>query len=222
MDHFHYYLEQFLTKLSCLRYQAFVCKPKTFKVGETTYRYFIHPYNATWRSERAVEIPIALDYLRRYFSKNILEVGNVLSHYLDSTHHIVIDKYEQAPDVLNLDAIEYKTDICFDLIVSISTLEHVGFDEPIKDEGKFKQAIDHLLTLLAPNGVMLITVPIGYNPAVHDYLEQMPQAHSRVAYLKRITKSNIWQQTTWSEVKNVKYASPFPMANGLAICMFSN
>jgi len=186
----------------------------------STFKYFIHSYNATWRGERAVEIPIATAYLQRYEGSKVLEVGNVLSHYLDRIHHIVVDKYEPAAGVLNIDIIDYKPDFCFDFIVSISTLEHVGFDEPQRTQGKFAQALSHLLSLLAPDGVMLVTLPIGYNPEVNEFLSELNTASCKAYFFKRLGKYTEWQQTSWDQIKHVGYASPFPSANGLAVCIF--
>ena len=36
---------------------------KTFEVGGKPYRYFTHHYNATWRNERAVEVPLVTELL---------------------------------------------------------------------------------------------------------------------------------------------------------------
>ena len=47
------------------------------------YKYSTHEYNETWKNERTVEVPIIWEYVKEYKGKNILEVGNVLSHYLD-------------------------------------------------------------------------------------------------------------------------------------------
>ena len=54
---------------------------------------FYHAYNMTWACERCVEVPIARSYQARVSSNNILEVGNVLSHY-GVISHSVIDKFE--------------------------------------------------------------------------------------------------------------------------------
>ncbi len=45
----------------------------TFECLGESYRYFTHPYNATWRNERAVEIPIALRFLAQNRGQRVLE-----------------------------------------------------------------------------------------------------------------------------------------------------
>lgn len=58
-------------------------------------KYFFHLYNTTWKNERAIEIPIVLSYLYLYNPKEVIEVGNVLSHYI-KIEHTVVDKYEKS------------------------------------------------------------------------------------------------------------------------------
>jgi hypothetical protein len=58
------------------------------------------------------------------------------------------------------------------LIVSITTLEHVGWDETLHDDVKIVRAIENLRSLVRPNGVMIIvTFPLGYNFAIDKVLK---------------------------------------------------
>jgi hypothetical protein len=111
---------------------------KTFIFNGKTYYYFVHKYNTTWKNERAVEVPIIWDIVREHYrqGKRVLEVGNVLSHYF-RIFHDVLDKYEVAEGVINQDVVDFKPAWKYDLIVSISTLEHVGWDEEPKEPEKF-------------------------------------------------------------------------------------
>lgn len=106
-----------------------------FLFNKKLYNYYIAPYNNTHRNERKVEIPIIVDYIRKYPTESILEVGNVLSHYFSNATHDIVDKYEQAINVLNEDIVDYGSNKKYDLIISISTLEHVGYEE---DNGEYK------------------------------------------------------------------------------------
>jgi hypothetical protein len=101
---------------------------RTFRVGGQRYRYAFHGYNTTWRNERCVEIPLAIEILDAWHEKRILEVGNVLSHYRPVDHD-VLDKYERAPRVVNEDVLEFRPSAPYDLIFSVSTMEHIGWDE---------------------------------------------------------------------------------------------
>jgi len=80
----------------------------TFMLGGTRYRYLWHPYMTTWRSERAVELPIAWSRVRKADPANILELGNVLSNYFP-VRHAVVDKYEQTPGVINEDIVGFRS-----------------------------------------------------------------------------------------------------------------
>jgi SAM-dependent methyltransferase len=107
-----------------------------------------------------VEIPIALGFLGR--GRRVLEVGNVLRQYAPVPDgYTVVDKYERGAGVINRDVLDVTE--TFDLIVSISTLEHIGLDEHPREPGKAAAAVSHLRSLLAPGGAMLATWALCYN-----------------------------------------------------------
>ncbi|MGB7533655.1 MAG: hypothetical protein WA977_11870 [Halobacteriota archaeon] len=117
--------------------------PGTFTLQEQTYRYFYHPHNTTWKNERAVEVPIILEKIHSYQGGRIFEVGNVLSHYVHFQHDIV-DKYDKADGVINQDVVDFQPseNEKYDLIVSISTIEHVGWDETPRDVSAFEFGVN--------------------------------------------------------------------------------
>lgn len=105
----------------------------TFK-GEK-YKYFCHRYNDSWGNERSIEVPIVKKIINNYHCEEILELGNVLSHYFKICHDVV-DKYEKGEGVINQDVVDYNPFKKYKLIISISTLEHVGWDEEPRDPKK--------------------------------------------------------------------------------------
>ena len=131
-------------------------------VSATRYLYNRHKF--TWLTERAVEVPVAQALVDGHAADRVLEIGNVLSHYRPQ-QHVVVDKYEQARACSTATCSTLGGLGRFDLIVAVSTLEHVGWDESPRDPAKAKRAIDVLRSLLAPGGLLAITVPVGYNPA---------------------------------------------------------
>lgn len=133
------------------------------------YRYFYHPHNATWENERKIEIPIILDLLKQNQGKRILEVGRVLPHYF-SIPHDVLDKYEKGKDVINEDMVSFTPSQKYDLIISISTLEHVGTKELPQQPEKVIQAVENLKKYLNPGGQIVFTVPIGENPYLDNLI----------------------------------------------------
>lgn len=192
--------------------------PRTFVLDGTAYRYFYHRYNTTWRNERIVEIPVAQRAVEAAKGRRILEVGNVLAHYYRGTHDI-LDKYERAPGVVNADVVDFRPGKEYDLIVSVSTIEHVGFDEEPRDSTKTLRAVEHLKTLLAPGGTMLVTVPLGYNPDLDALLREGRFPFTKIRTLKRVSADNRWQEVAWDEVKDARYGAPFPAANAVLIGM---
>jgi hypothetical protein len=189
---------------------------KTFSVLGKNYYYF-DTYK-TWHSERAVEIPLVMEMARNYGGKDILEIGNVLEHHVHFEHDI-LDKYERSKGVINKDVVDFKSEKKYDLIVSISTLEHVGWDEwdgKPPDDMKIPLAIENLKTLITPQGgTIIITLPLGRNPALDKLLKEGVIRFSKQFYLKRTSKGNEWKEASWEDVKESKYNTPFPFANGL-------
>lgn len=134
-----------------------------FALGGESYALLRRRHGLTWVTERAVEVPVAGRLLERHSGERILEVGNVLSHYMPVGHEVV-DKYERAPGVRNVDVLDLPPEPDHDLIVTVSTLEHVGRDERPREPERAVRALDHLRGLLRPGGTLFATVPVGYNP----------------------------------------------------------
>jgi hypothetical protein len=192
-----------------------------FKVDGKIYQYFINHYNAV-NSERVVEISFTIDFLKKnkYEEKKVLEVGNVLSHYFRFKHKIV-DRYEKETYVDNVDIVDFNPGEKYDIIISISTVEHIGYDEPIKENGKSKKAIQKIIDLLNDNnGIALITVPLGYNPEIDYIIENNEIEFSKKYFLKRISRLNLWEETNMEEAMNHKYNQKYPSANSVAFLIY--
>ena len=191
-----------------------------FTFRGTKYEYFNHWYNQTAKNERAVEIPIILNYFNHAKSNNqlILEVGNVLSHYFAPTH-IIVDKGEFGQNVINEDIINFQSPQKFDLIISISTLEHIGFEdyEGEKNPEKVILAVKNIRSLLAKNGIFIFTVPKGYNIAFDETLSLNKLNIDHISCMKRISEDNQWKECTYGEIVLAEYGNPFPFANAILI-----
>jgi SAM-dependent methyltransferase len=191
-------------------------RPGTFAFAGADYRYFVHAYNTTWRNERAVELPIVMRALDERPGARVLEIGNVLAHYGRGGHDVV-DKYESAPGVRSVDVVDLAAVEPYDLVVTISTLEHVGFDEDVRDPDKPRRAVERMADVLAPGGKLLVTVPLGYNHALDRDLHEGRVGFDELRFLKRISRDNRWREVPAAEVEDVAYGSPFKWANGLAV-----
>ena len=181
---------------------------------------FYHAYNMTWANERSVEIPIINDYLRHYESKGVLEIGNVLSHYGD-VNHTILDKFERGKGIINEDILNFVATEKFELIVSISTFEHIGFDDDMDDDSgvKILHAIDASRKLLAENGRLVLTLPIGYNPSLDRLISGDKLKSIRSFFICRIGRLK-WETTTTEKALACRYGSPFPYANAIMIAEF--
>ena len=194
---------------------------RRFEFNGKDYPYFFNTYNFSWENERTVEVPIILDQIREFRGKEILEVGNVLSHYL-SFKHDILDKYEVASGVINEDVVSFNPKKKYDLIVSISTLEHVGWDEHPKQEDKFDYAIKNLKKLCKSNGKIVVTIPLGHNGYIDNLLMSGKSPFKENYFLRRISKSNKWKQIRREEIAQIVYGSPFPYANILFVGITNN
>lgn len=206
--------ERIMNNVEYFTYIYFFKGNDTFSLNYKKYEYFFHPYNSTWKNERAVEIPIILDKLDQTNGK-ILELGNVLSNYFNVKHDI-LDKYDIAFGVINEDVINFKPSYKYDLIVSISTLEHVGWDETPKKPEKVLMALKNLKKCLVQDGEMIFTFPVGYNHFLDQLHNDNEMRFTETYYLKR-TSNTKWIETTWDEVRDIKFNEPFPYANAIVV-----
>jgi SAM-dependent methyltransferase len=195
---------------------AYRMRPGTFTLAGVEYRYFAHPYNETWRNERRVELPIVLRALDERPGARVLEVGNVLAHY-GRRGHDVVDKYETAPGVRSIDVVDLDPADRYDLVVTISTLEHVGLDEEEREPGKPRRAVERMASVLAPGGMLLVTVPIDYNAALDSDLREGRIGFDELHFLKRISSNNRWLEVPAAETAGIAYGTPYASANGVAV-----
>jgi glycosyltransferase involved in cell wall biosynthesis/tetratricopeptide (TPR) repeat protein len=189
-----------------------------FEFGGRRYPYFRHGYNGAGSNERTVEVALALAALEQADAptKRVLEVGHVLGHY-GATGHTVVDRYETGDGVVTADIAEYVPAEPFDLIVSISTLEHLGWDEEPKEPEKVERVLTQLANgMLAPGGRLLATVPMGYNPHL-DRLILEDRTGLRVSFLRRLNEANEWEEVERAAIGHPEYGQPFPHANVVAV-----
>jgi len=204
---------------------------QTFVLGRETYQYFYADYNITWCNERTVEIPIIWRAVRENRDRKILEVGNVLSHYFP-TSHLVVDKYERAPRVVNEDIVEFSPEQKFDLIVSISTLEHIGWDEKPKDPAKILKALERLKTMLAKGGKICLTLSWGWSPYLDRMILERSLGLTTTLFMRRISFDNIWEECDIAQLQNAVYRHsypdsyqdfpPYPHANAIVVGTISD
>ncbi len=196
-------------------------------------------------AERAVEIPIVLDFYNQIKPEaKVLEIGNVMANYEDSfrVNHAfksrrVIDKYEVASGVENIDIMDVTEKEQYDFIISISTMEHVGQEGSIHDDFEAPlKGIAKIYDLLTIGGKALITVPFGklingrgfiqFSQSYINLLStkyQIPSSAISKSYLKRIASEigarnprQLWLQAEEYELSNVEFCWPWVYGNAIA------
>jgi hypothetical protein len=198
-------------------YRVYLQRPSSFVFRGKTYQYFHHWYGLTYLIERIVEVPIVWDRVQAYDGRRILEVGNCLSHFFPKQHD-VLDKYDTEDGVMHEDIVDFKPSAPYDLIVSISTIEHVGWDEPRKDPNKTAVALENMISCLAPGGEMMVTWSLGYNPDIDRLFREQRLRFSETYFMQRVSHySNRWEQVEWEQVEHARYGSPYRSGNAIVI-----
>jgi SAM-dependent methyltransferase len=163
----------------------------TFTLRGERYGYLHRLYKRSWVTERAVEVPVVQRIVDAAEGKRVLEVGHVLGHYRrQRADHVVVDLADLGP---------------FDLVVAISTVEHVGWDEAPRDPARAPAAVNALADLLAPGGRLVLTVPAGYNPALDEALRSGEIALSDSAALRRVDGTQRWEEVAPADVWSAPY-----------------
>lgn len=183
--------------------------------------YFYHNYNLTWANERAIEVPIALSCIEGVPPARVLEIGNVLSHY-GTVEHEILDKFEVGPGVINEDILSWNPSHQYDLIISVSTFEHIGFDDEEKDATgqRILSAIERCRTFLSPAGRLVITAASGYNRAFDDLVAGNRFQSSQCHLYHRVTRGR-WEPCDETRYLRTRYNSPYAFGNAVAVASFT-
>jgi hypothetical protein len=195
-------------------------KASTFSFNGKEYNYFYHDYNDTWCNERSVEVPI----IKRTVDEaegEVLEVGNVLPHYFPS-NHVIVDKYEKGLGVTNQDIVGFNSNSKFGLIVSISTFEHIGWDERPRNPSKIREAIRSVRMLLEKGGEAWLTMPYGQNEWLDKSMVSGDLDLDETYYMKRTGLDNSWTQCTLDDVLLKRQVSPVEWKPSMEAYPYSN
>ena len=176
-------------------------------------------YNLTWCNERCVEVALGQWYLDQVEGP-VLEIGHVLGHY-GRNGHAVVDKFEAGAEVVNADITEWQTEERFALILSISTFEHIGFDDDVEGGSaeKILAAIAAARALLQPGGRLVLTLPLGYNPELDDLIQTSTLGEDRSTFLLRCGPRE-WSEVARHQALGTPFGRPYPYANALMVAEF--
>lgn len=194
--------------------------PRHFKYCDGLLPCHFANYNVTWSNERCVEVSLGRWYLEQ-IDGPVLEIGHVLGHY-GMNEHTVLDKFEKAKGVINEDITSWQTDQRFALILSLSTFEHIGFDDDAEgqSEGKILTAIAACRALLQPAGRLVITVPLGYNPHLDQLIEKDALGQDRASFMLR-SGAREWSEVARHQAVGTPFGRPWPYANALMVAEFT-
>lgn len=177
---------------------------------------YIEYYEKDSTSERIIEIGLGL-YFRNLLlnnTKDFLEVGAVLPSHM-KVEHDVIDLFDPYEKCIREDATNY--DYTERNVLAISTIEHIGRDDYKKDGFnqilKPENASTCLEKIIKEANKYLITIPIGYNTYLDNYIANM---NTTAIWLARDEKNNWFEYPAGHAVK-LSYGKPFDFANGLII-----
>lgn len=165
----------------------------------------------TWRTERCVELALGEHVLAGRDPARVLELGNVLP-LAGLTGHVVVDKYETGKDVVNVDILDYSPDQRFDLGISISTLEHVGFDEHPQELDKAAKALARFAEMAED---LLVTIPVGYHTRLEEAFLAGP--FDRIELLIKTGRRARWEPRPLEQRRQIRYAWPYANANGILV-----
>lgn len=167
----------------------------------TPQEYFAHSYNNTLQNERCIEIPLAVRYLKESNLSNVIEVGAVMPYYFEVPYPVIDIADPKATHIQDACDIDYVNKN----VLSISTLEHI---DEVPDSKQ--SSIDLLKRILNDSKTCLLTIPMGYNKTLDDFILSSINYH---AY-KKITQ-HLWEYKT--SISTCLYGSPFMFANGLLV-----
>lgn len=175
-----------------------------------------------WRTERCVELALGKSALAAHGPDRSLEVGNVMP-LAGVSGHTVVDKYEVGDRVVNEDIVDYAPGRRYRLVVSLSTLEHVGWDEVPRDPAKAVLALERMSVLVDDDGALLVTIPVGVRRDLESaFVTAAGSTFDSVTLLVRRSRRPRWEARPLSELPGVLYGRPFPCGNGVLVGMRGN
>ena len=81
-------------------------------------------------------------------------------------------------------------------------------------------SVDNLKRLLDDDGLLVVTMPIGYRDNLDEYIFDNRFDFSSMFFLKRVSWSNRWVEVSKEVAKGICFDTPFPKANGLFVGVY--
>ena len=132
----------------------------------------------------------------------------------------MVDKYERGAGVLNVDALEYSPpEPCDDLIVSVSTLEHVGWDETERDPPRACAVGRGAGPAISPGGRHAARHPARWATTRCSTRPSAPGGVPSLYTLRalRRTARTAWEEAEPADVWDVRYDQLLCAANAVLV-----
>jgi SAM-dependent methyltransferase len=190
-----------------------------------------------WSDERAIEIPWCLS--RYDGEQRVLDVGTAFAEpayvqglrELEAPELVTVDLAEPADVVADVRDLPFP-DARFDLVLCISTLEHVGRDNSVygieadRSEGADDAALRELHRVLAQEGRLLVSVPAGEHDDQDWQLQRTPlewvDLFERCGFLVfedelYVHGDDAWRTATLAEAETARYGTSGPGAGAVLL-----
>jgi len=131
----------------------------------------------------------------------------------------VVDKYEQSPGIHSIDFLEFHLPKLFDGFISVSTLEHIGWDEEPREIDKVKYCIEKIRECVTSTRRVFVSFPLGYNDYLDGLVRNKELPFEKTASLVRVDEDQNWKEVELHQAlkPEYRYGSRFPCANA---CFF--
>ncbi len=209
-----------LKNLALLSYKLFKSR-RSFKFQKKTYYYFYHAYYRTWTNEKAVEIPIFYEILKKFKFKTVVEIGNVLSHYFHINHKI-IDLDKNIHNINNQISSSFYLNKKYDLIFSISILNHLNWQGIRSNSDILVTIIEKLKKYLTPKGKIIVSFSLSFDKDLINLLKKEKLRLSKIYCLIRTSEDNRWKEIDYQDLFNRKYNIVNRFSNKLIIGIIEN
>ena len=145
------------------------------------YACFYHAFNCGWppyTSERSVELALANAWLEDFRPDEVIEIGAVTPYYWPHRVTSVVDPFDEHTLVSHRQSL---FELTLDRpVLSISTFEHIGKGDYGSTEPDESSTLA-FQKVFTESPAFLITVPVGYNLRVDDWLfgSELPEDVTR-------------------------------------------
>lgn len=158
-------------------------------------------------TERTIEVPIGIKWING--KSNLIEIGAVLPYFCKTSHDVIDPSDGRA----NIKKYLHEIDIVGKNVLSISTIEHIGLEEYGNTYSNSNGAAESIQRILKESSSCLISVPIGYNLKMDQWIKDNQEQLNIFTYRKMSHSPVLWKYNNQIIDLNAEYGKPFQYAN---------